>query len=78
MFNNKLSYSLPVIVDCLDTKLASDLTDNIVIKLILDLLETTGTIRGEKILKKVVEILKYSEAKTKLSDIDQAPKQSQD
>ena len=47
-------------------------------KLILDLLETTGTIRGEKILKKVVEILKYSEAKTKLSDIDQAPKQSQD
>ena len=47
-------------------------------KLIVDLLETTGITRGEKILKKVVKRLKYSEAKIKLGDISQIPKQSQE
>ena len=62
----------------MDTELGSELTDNIVMKLIVDLLETTGITRGEKILKKVVKRLKYSEAKIKLGDISQIPKQSQE
>ena len=46
LFNNRLSYILPVLTNYMDEKLASNFTDNVVTKLIGDLLEVTGTARS--------------------------------